>query len=109
MANCHLWTETGKFRAAPALAIRTRPDNTTWAFTHPSQRKTWYLQNHVDPIVKTQQSICRNSIVQDSPFRYEVSDFVIGDAAPPSPVSAAIDLHVDGDQDNLPRFSDRLG
>jgi hypothetical protein len=39
--------------------------------------------------------------VHDSPLRDEATDFVIRDEAPPSPVCAAIGLHIDGDQDDL--------
>jgi hypothetical protein len=93
-------TEIGHLKDLSELAVQTSPDITIWAFTHFSHCKSWQLRNHMDPIMRTRQYVCRDGIVHDS-YLVDANNDVIMTNTPRA--RTAIDLSVRGDRDENPR------
>jgi hypothetical protein len=94
-------TEIGRCEDICALAAQTQPDIIVWAFTHSSQCKTWRLHNYIDPVVPLQQYVCRDGFVHDAYSVDGTGDVIMSDAPAPARHNT-IDLHVHGDQYELP-------
>ena len=91
-------TTIGRLKGICELAAQTRPDIIIWAFTHASHCKTWRLRNFVDPVIRTQQYVCRDRIVHDLYSVDDTGDVIMRDAPAPD----GIDLHVQGEHDERP-------
>jgi hypothetical protein len=90
-------TQIGTLKGICELAVQTQPDITIWACTHASHCKTWRLNTYADPVLREKQHICRDGLVHDSYCVDDAGDVIMQDA--PAPESVAIDLHVQGEQD----------
>jgi hypothetical protein len=58
-------TKIDLYKGICEIAIQTLPDITIRAFTYSSKCKSWRLRSYVDPVVRTEQYVCRNRIVHD--------------------------------------------
>ncbi|CAG5183619.1 uncharacterized protein ALTATR162_LOCUS10671 [Alternaria atra] len=96
-------TEVGRLAGVCELAIQTQPEILVWAFTHTSKCKTWRLCNYIDPVLVDKSLVCRNGIVHDAFSVNGSGDVIMTDASHALPINGSIDLHVTGEDTEIPQ------
>lgn len=107
--NTSIWplaisgTKIGSLAGICELSIQTRPDIIIRAFSSSLLCKTWRLRSYNDPVTITKQYVCQSGIVHDLYSVDESSDVIMIDAPSSSPTIVPIELHVAGEDVEMPR------